>query len=226
MARRKQSRGKCAFCGKEMTKGGLSKHLATCPERVSMIEQAGQKTSRKKVLVQLQVQDAWDPDFWLQLEMAGDATLSELDDYLRTIWLECCGHMSRFSFNGWRGEEISMRRTIGNILNKGDVLTHIYDFGTSSETQVKMGNTRTGASLSKHPIYLMGRNEMPAYQCMECDQIAAWYCAECQEYEQAGLLCETHVKDHPHDDYGDPIKIVNSPRLGMCGYSGPANPPY
>ena len=26
--------------------------------------------------------------------------------------------------------------------------------------------------------------------------------------------------------YGDPISLVNSPRLGMCGYDGPAEPPY
>ena len=27
---------------------------------------------------------------------------------------------------------------------------------------------------------------------------------------------------HPHDQYGEPIPLVNSPRLGMCGYDGPA----
>ncbi len=41
-----------------------------------------------------------------------------------------------------------------------------------------------------------------------------------------GTLCEKHAKTHPHDNYGEPIASVNSSRLGMCGYNGPAEPPY
>ena len=29
-----------------------------------------------------------------------------------------------------------------------------------------------------------------------------------------------------HDEYGDPMPLVNSPRTGMCAYDGPAEPPY
>jgi hypothetical protein len=46
------------------------------------------------------------------------------------------------------------------------------------------------------------------------------------EDESAGTLCAAHIKRHPHKNYGDPIPLVNSPRLGMCGYTGPAEPPY
>ena len=41
-----------------------------------------------------------------------------------------------------------------------------------------------------------------------------------------GMLCQLHAGTHPHDDYGNPVSIVNSPRMGMCGYDGPAEPPY
>jgi hypothetical protein len=44
MAQRKQSTGPCGFCGREMTKGGLSRHLKSCPQRLEAIEAAdGQK---------------------------------------------------------------------------------------------------------------------------------------------------------------------------------------
>jgi hypothetical protein len=33
MARKKQSQGTCEFCGREMSKGGMSKHLSACPQR-------------------------------------------------------------------------------------------------------------------------------------------------------------------------------------------------
>jgi hypothetical protein len=38
------------------------------------------------------------------------------------------------------------------------------------------------------------------------------------------FLCDEHLKDHEHEE--GPIALVNSPRLGMCGYTGPAEPPY
>ncbi|CAN1210013.1 hypothetical protein TUMEXPCC7403_07445 [Tumidithrix helvetica PCC 7403] len=51
-------------------------------------------------------------------------------------------------------------------------------------------------------------------------------CIECQlEEDTSGLLCDRHTKNHPHDNYGEPLPLVNSPRMGMCGYDGSANPP-
>lgn len=224
---RKQSKGVCIFCGREMTKGGLSKHLPSCPQRQAAIETAAGKSKASQPLFHLQVQDAYDSDYWLHLEMNGNATLTDLDRYLRGIWLECCGHLSQFSVGGWRGDEIPMSRKISQVFQSGIELTHIYDFGTSSETLVKAMNMRQGLPLSKHPIYLMARNHLPLMACMECDQPATWLCIECQIEDQTpGTLCHKHAKTHPHDNYGEPMEIVNSPRVGMCGYVGPAEPPY
>jgi len=36
------------------------------------------------------------PMYWMHLEMPADATLAELDDFLRGMWLECCDHLSAF----------------------------------------------------------------------------------------------------------------------------------
>ncbi len=227
MARRKQSRGKCAFCGREMTKGGLTRHLKTCPQRQEAMSAAGQGPGREGTLHHLQAQDAWWGDFWLHLEMRGSATLEDLDRYLRAIWLECCGHLSRFSIGGWAGDEIPMTRRADRVFAPGLVLTHIYDFGTSSETLIKVVDVRQGKPLTSHPIFLMARNDQPQLPCMECDQPASWLCFECMyELDEPGTLCDRHVKSHPHEDYGEPVPLVNSPRVGMCGYTGPAEPPY
>lgn len=59
MAWRKQTRGKCVFCGKEMTRGGLAKHLAACAERSQAIAAADQGSGKTGTLYHLQVQDAW-----------------------------------------------------------------------------------------------------------------------------------------------------------------------
>lgn len=62
---------------------------------------------------------------------------------------------------------------------------------------------------------------------MNCNQPARRLCPECMiEDEESGMLCDACAENHPHDNYGDPIPIANSPRVGLCGYTGPADPPY
>lgn len=205
----------------------MSKHLPSCSQHQKAIETADAAKTKEQVLYHLQIQDAWQGVYWLHLEMDASASLQELDDYLRAIWLECCGHLSQFSIGGWRGEEIPMTHRVEKIFSVGLELTHIYDFGSSSETIVKVVSLRKGRPLSKHPIFLMARNAPPEILCAECDQPAAYLCMECMyELDEPGTLCEKHAKGHPHDDYGEPLPIVNSPRVGMCGYSGPAEAPY
>jgi hypothetical protein len=227
MPRGKQSRGQCTFCRYETTKGSMVKHLAACPQRHTRIVSAAQTNRKPETLYHLRVQDAYSSDFWLDVEVRGSATLKDIDAYLRAIWLECCGHLSQFSVGGWQDTEIAKSRRIDTIFQIDVELTHIYDFGTSSETRIKMIGQRTEVPLSARPIVLMARNLMPEATCIECGQPATHLCMECLIEEQAsGTLCVQHARTHPHEDYGEPIELVNSPRLGMCGYTGPAEPPY
>ncbi len=228
MLQQKQSKGNCAYCDKELSKGGVSKHLATCANRKLAIAKAETGKGATEILFHLRVQDAYTKAFWLDLEMRGSKSLNDLDDYLRSIWLECCGHMSEFMIGSGRfAEEIGKQRKLNEVFQYSDRLTHIYDMGTSSETIVKVVGTRKGKSLTSKPIVLMVRNQMPDYQCIKCGAAATDLCQECMIEDQVwGTLCAEHAENHPHQDYGDPVPLINSPRLGMCGYSGPADPPY
>jgi hypothetical protein len=135
--------------------------------------------------------------------------------------------MSQFSYGGFRGEEIAMNKTIAQIFANDATLTHIYDFGTESVTLIKPVKLRTGKPLTTHPVTLLMRNIAPVFECQQCQQPAAWLCMECiYEHDDTGMLCEKHAENHPHDEYGEPMRIVNSPRMGLCGYDGPAEPPY
>ena len=227
MSQKKQSKGTCAYCGAVFAKGSMAKHLATCSKRQAIIENAGQGKGYPEILYHIRVRDAYQGEYWLDLEMPGSRSLKTLDSYLRGIWLECCGHLSQFLVGAGRGVEISMSLKIEQVFRTGIEITHIYDFGTSSETLIKLVGIRSGKPTTTRPVALMARNLMPEAQCVECESPASWLCMECLlEENKWGTLCDEHAKTHPHNDYGRPIKLVNSPRIGMCGYTGPAEPPY
>jgi len=227
MGRRKQSRGTCSHCGLEIAKSGVGKHLAACARLKESVTRSEEKKGRAEPQYHLRIQAAGLPEFWLDLEMRGSATLKHLDHYLRAIWLECCGHMSEFSSGVWLDDVISMKRRVEEVFGLGTQVTHTYDFGTTSETLIKAVGLRQGKPLTGHPITLLVRNVMPAWECIECQKPASWLCHECLiEEEVWGALCDEHAGSHPHRDYGEPVRLVNSPRLGLCGYDGPAEPPY
>jgi hypothetical protein len=227
MSNRKQSKGECMYCGAQIAKGAASRHIQKCPGRLSVVEQAEKGAGKNEELFYLRVEDAYMKEFWLDLEMRGSRTLEDLDMYLRDIWLECCGHLSEFSLERW-GDEIPMERRVLPVFDKHERLVHIYDFGHSSETTIRVISKRKGKATTQYPIALMVRNLMPQTTCCQCEKPAEYLCQQCL-YENGGedyLLCAEHTEDHPCDDYGAPDRLVNSPRVGMCGYCGPAEPPY
>jgi hypothetical protein len=226
MAQTKQTRGACAFCGRQMTGNGMVKHLSACPKRKETLSESEQKTGKEQKLYHLKVQDSWLNDFWLHLEICGSATLKDLDSYLRSIWLECCGHLSKFSVGSGTDEEIAMDTEVSSVFHSGLALTHIYDFGDSSETLIKVVSEREGNPLTERPIYLMARNELPEVESCGCGKPGAWLCMDCTEDEdEVALLCEQHAKEDQYQDH-TLMPIINSPRTGRGGYAGPAEPPY
>ena len=227
MPRKKMSSAECAYCQQPFAKNVMMKHLANCAARQAAIAKAQATGKPNEKLYYLRAQDAFGGDFWLELEVRGTASLKDLDSYLREIWLECCGHMSEFSTGGWGTPKVGLARKIGDVFKPDVELLHYYDFGTTSETKVKFVAVREGVPTTKHPMALMARNLLPEAPCIECGKTATMFCNECLiEDGVFGVLCDKHAKTHPHEDYGEPIPLVNSPRLGMCGYEGPAEPPY
>ena len=227
MAKKELPKGCCNFCREVMTKRKLFNHLEKCGERQKAVEKAESGKTDSQKLYHLRAKLQYAPKFWLDWEVKDSAKLKDLDKYLRSIWLECCGHLSQFSSGNFFNNEISMETKVENVFKKEKAIYHSYDFGTTSETIIEMISVREGKPLSKHPIFLMSRNEMPEENCLECEESATQICIEClYENERGWMYCDEHTKKHPCDEYGEPVPLVNSPRLGACGYEGPADPPY
>ena len=222
-----ETRGQCTFCSRDMTIEGMVRHLRTCTSRHRAVERVDAGPGDDEELYHLQVQDERTGLYWLHLEMRGSATLEDLDDYLRAIWLECCGHMSQYTPGTWRDPEIPMATRTEDVFEPGTVIKHIYDFGETSWTRIEALQVRTGKPLTGRPIFLMARNYQPVYPCAVCGERAYWLCMECLiEDAEWVTLCDLHAAEHPCEMYGEPVELLNSPRTGMCGYSGPDEPPY
>lgn len=216
------SYGTCALCGKRTSKAAMTRHLKTCPAEHDVAR------GRPARLFHLRVEDAYTPLFWMDLEMKAGATLEDLDDFLRGIWLECCGHLSAFHIGedtymspGYADTgERSMNVRLGEVLNGGTRFEHVYDFGTSTELKLRVAGEREGR-IGREPLRLLSRNDAPVWECEVCGEDAACICTYCMYEMPNPFYCESHAEDHDCEEPEMLLPVVNSPRMGMCGYTGP-----
>ena len=119
-----------------------------------------------------------------------------------------------------------MKVKVETLFVPGMEIPYEYDFGTTSELLIKVVAQRLGKPGTSHPILLMARNKFEPPPCMECGRPATQLCTECLYDREGGPseLCDEHAEEHEHVEMI--MALVNSPRTGMCGYSGPAEPPY
>jgi hypothetical protein len=88
-----KTNGICTYCKNSYTSGGITRHLKACKARQAALE----KQQGNAPIFHLRVQDQHLPYYWMNIEISGKSTLYDLDQFLRDIWLECCGHLSSFS---------------------------------------------------------------------------------------------------------------------------------
>lgn len=97
VATKETSKGICYFCKSEIDKSKMTQHLKYCKQRIASIETTKSQEPEKVRLFHLVVEGRDLPMYWMHLEMPADATLADLDDFLRDTWLECCDHLSAFT---------------------------------------------------------------------------------------------------------------------------------
>lgn len=225
---RKQSRGSCRYCQAEYTKTGMIRHLTTCKERKKENERS---TSIKQCgYFTLSITGKYDKDYWLIIDCKENAALEDVDQFLRDIWLECCGHLSAFDIGGvsyqrypndtgyWGTPPKSMKAQLKSVFEKGMNIDYEYDFGSSTDLIITVSDYRVGLC-KKDKIKLMGRNYPIEFICSECgEKPARSVCPQCI-CDGDGFLCEDCEEDH---DCGNEmlLPVCNSPRCGVCGYEG------
>ena len=225
MPRRKSTTGKCSFCGGTFGKAAMARHLTACPKRQA--EPAKRKATTDE-LFHLVVQGRYAPDYWMHLDVRANTQLTNLDQFLRDIWLECCGHLSVFTIRGeryaispirdafWDMGERSMNVALADVLEPGMKFEHEYDFGTTTELALRIVSKHEG-NMGRRPVLVLARNDPPDIRCQTCGKPATDICVECDDGYGA-WLCADCAAEHEHDDM--PLPVVNSPRVGVCAYTG------
>ena len=217
------SEGKCVYCSETLKKVGISKHLDG-----HLKQSADEKPQRDRAFHVRVEADA----YFLNLLIDADAPLDYLDDFLRAIWLECCGHMSSFmdksktydvdwdDENGVIGEDKS--KPVKDVFKVGQELKYEHDFGSTTELNVKI---LAEYQLSvRDGIKLLARNEPLKLLCVMCrEKSAKVICSVCGWGAEAVFCADCgkkHAKECP--DFADysKMKLVNSPRAGVCAYEG------
>lgn len=202
--------GQCKFCKQDFTKREILKHLDVCEKR------KGDKNIKN---LRLRVVDPYMKNFWLIVEVNKQAKFKDLDNLIRDVWVECCGHLSLF---GDYGNEAGKGRIIMDTLNPGDSVNYIYDFGSSTELTIEALEYSDCKLNGKEKVELVARNYLPPSNCAKCGQQATWVCSACVDGEGMALACDKCAKKYHNEDNEEEehyiLPLANSPRSGVCGY--------
>jgi hypothetical protein len=210
-----ESIGECRFCDEKFSAKEIRRHLS---KHLVVLEK--KNTQKSKPFHHILIQGKYDKLMFLHILADSDAPIEAIDEFLREIWLECCGHMSGF-YN--KREEVDIDTKIGTVFTVAKELIYDYDFGTTTSLTVKA--LKTYNLPFEEEIVILSRNEALKIMCDGCNEkIATVMCQNC--YSENGLLafCKKCAKKHGKacEDFADyaECSIVNSPRCGQCGYDG------
>ncbi|MGB0522319.1 MAG: hypothetical protein ACPGJS_05135 [Flammeovirgaceae bacterium] len=221
-----KSEGKCHFCDKILSQRGINRHLHT---HLSKLEE--RKGTSFLVYVKADL-------MFLSLWVDGAIQFGDLDDFLRAIWLECCGHLSAFrdqkgyyshpdtSENEFWMEpdphEVPFTLPVKRVFTKGKKLEYEYDFGSSTYLAIEIKNEYS--IQNAEGITLLSRNEPLELRCNTCGKQAATEICTVHLWDGMGLFCEKCGEKHAEkcEDFAEyaGLPVVNSPRMGVCAYEG------
>lgn len=209
--------GTCLYCGESFAKRSMTKHVTRCAKRP-----AG--NARVAYLV---IESARWLDFYLHVECDPRATLKALDRLLRDTWLECCGHLSEFTIGGQRYQGESrfdsdieparpLSTRIEDALAPKGRFSYQYDFGSTTQLVGQWHGCVEHAKPARTPR-IVARNQLPPVPCSRCHGAAIQICMFCSD----GPLCGECLVAHDEEcEDGGLLPVVNSPRMGVCSYTG------
>ena len=116
-------------------------------------------------------------------------------------------------------EDHSLYAELGKVLSVGQKFSYTYDFGSSTNLSLRVVSERDGLVNPKNAVMLLARNVAPEFKCSVCGEPATYISGGV--WGDGDTYCKKHTKKY--EDDGLVLPIVNSPRVGVCGYDGPSS---
>jgi hypothetical protein len=226
--------GTCELCRQDLTSGNAQAHLADCAS-------AHDVSGVPQLLVLFRATSPGMPAYWLDIEAKVDAKLQALDAFLRRVWLECCGHLSVFRIGGvdyfsrgyefgfarefrsvstpWSAERSMTVRLRDALPSSDEGFEYEYDFGSTTTLELRVTGERSG-SPGRSAVRLLARNAPPKVPCAVCSEPANLVCVFCLQEGADAFVCTKHRRQHQCGEEEAFLPVVNSPRMGVCGYTG------
>jgi hypothetical protein len=114
-------------------------------------------------------------------------------------------------------EDHSLYAELGEVLSVGQKFSYKYDFGSSTNLNLRIVSEREGLVNPEDAVKLLARNLAPEFKCSICGATATLILGGV--WGNGNTSCKKHAKKY--EDEGLLLPIVNSPRVGVCGYDGP-----
>ena len=207
--------GMCARCGNVFSVRKIVNHFKKC-DSITI-----NTTKQKKFILKV----LGPGGFWLYVGVAESTTLEKLDEFLREIWLECCGHLSNFEINGitytskenmdssFDDKNINVK--VKKLFYTGLKFKHTYDYGSTTTLTLTVHSECFDDIATKDPVELLARNLKQSYECGKCKNLATVVHSDYMYEDEYPFRCDECVKDEDEEMF---LKVVNSPRMGTCAY--------
>ena len=117
-------------------------------------------------------------------------------------------------------EDRSLEVLLEKVVKVGQKFTYEYDFGSTTELNLRVVSERDGViqeGEEDDPVTILARNMPPVILCKVCGKPATKVVAGYFNVEE-NAYCNKCARRSEDSDMMLPI--VNSPRVGVCGYTG------
>lgn len=207
-------KAKCYYCNKELTERTIKRHMKSCLDMKKVIEEKlnEKKGTRNQYIISLKA--LYESNYCIYVSIDANLQLKHLDQFIRDIWVECCGHLSAFIIEEeyYNSDDGEMDMSIDDILMEGEKFGYDYDFGSTTELILEVVDI-IEVSKTFSQIEIIARNHDVKNKCEKCGKEAHFFDHSGEEY-----LCKNCV-DEDNDEVEE-FEYSNSPRDGVCGYYG------
>lgn len=215
--------GECFLCHTEIPGAEAEAHVAAC------LKARPAEPGRLVKALHLRVEGRRRREYWMHIEAASACTLHDLDAFLRRTWLECCDHLSRFTIAGQRyarhpdtdalsgPREKSMEAKLYKAVAPGTEFAYEYDYGSTTKLVLRTIGAHE-VPVADAGVRILARNAPALVRCAECGLPATVVESGWEGLKPDRCFCAACAETQVDADMQMPI--VNSPRVGVCGYGG------